>query len=183
MQKRSIEHAWKVVLAVVALTATAMALYVLLFERKTRQEDDRVSAARLEEALAESRAEILAQLRAEAAKRESAEQPGDQPLPNTVMRRGESGGRGLQPVLDSRDTQEAALARLQESLASLERQVEHSDRTLRRDLEELRAGVRREQDLSSKALGLLLVALIPLILHFLASLWTRWDGKGGEGER
>jgi hypothetical protein len=180
MQKRSLEHAWKLALAVIALTATALALYLLVFERRSRQKDDQVSAARLEEALAESRAEILAELRDEAAKEAAAEQPGDQPLPGTVLRRGESGGRGLQPVLDSRETQEAALARLQESLASLERRVEQSDRTLRRDLDELRAGVRREQDLSSKAQGLLLVALIPLVLHLLASLWTTWSRRGEE---
>lgn len=184
MQKRSTEHAWKVALAAVALIATAMALYVLLFERRSRQEEERAAAARLEEALAESRvrsrAEILAQPRAEAAQEESTGTTGDQPLPDTVIRRSET-GRELQQVLDSRASQEAALARLQESVASLESEMERSDRALRRDLEELRAGLRREQDVSSKALGLLLIALIPLILHLLASLWTPRDRKGGEG--
>ncbi|HSK81603.1 MAG TPA: hypothetical protein VLQ45_34430, partial [Thermoanaerobaculia bacterium] len=71
MQKRFPGSPWKVVLALVALMATAMALYVQLFERKSRLEEDRLSAARLENALGESRlrlkAEILAQLRAELA--------------------------------------------------------------------------------------------------------------------
>ena len=183
MQKRSTERAWQMVLAAVAFVAMALALYVLLFERRSRQEEDRKTAARLEEALAESRvrlrAEILAQLRAEAAQEESAGTTGDQPLPNTVIRRSET-GRELQQVLDSRSSQEAALTRLQERLASLESQMERSDRTLRRDLEELRAGLRREQDVTSRALGLLVIALIPLLLHLLASVRTPRDGKGGE---
>ncbi|MFL6196081.1 MAG: hypothetical protein ACJ75H_18020 [Thermoanaerobaculia bacterium] len=168
MQKRSMGSAWKVALAVVALAATAMALYVQIFEPRSRREEDRASAVRLEEALAESRVrlktEILAELRAELAKQESTAQPDDQPLPNAVLRRSESGGgRTLQQVLDSQGSREAVLD-------GLARQKEHSDRALRRDLEELRAEVRRERDISGKTLSLLLAAMVPLVIHLLASL-------------
>ena len=171
MRKRSLGSAWKVILSVIALMATAMALYVQIFERRSRQEEDRLAAVRMEEALGAARArlktEILAELRAELAKGGSTGQPGDQPLPNSVLRRGESGGRSLQQVLTSTEARGAALARFQESLDSLAGQVEQSDRALRRDLEE----VRREQAISSKTLGLLLVALVALVLHLLTTLW------------
>jgi hypothetical protein len=167
------ERSWKMALAVIALGAMAMAFYVQFFERKARQEEDRLAAARLEEALAESRARVavLERHRAALAKEEAAEQSGDQPLPGAVLRRGESGGgSALQQVRDFRDEQEAALVRLQESLDTLALQMERSDQILRRDLEEIRAGGRREQDASRKTLSLLLVALIPLVLHLLISL-------------
>jgi len=61
---------------------------------------------------------------------ESTGQPGDQPLPNAV---------------------------------------------LRRDLEE----VRREQDISAKTLGLLLVALVALVIHLLTSLWAPGNIRHG----
>jgi hypothetical protein len=168
MQKRSLQAA----LAAVALVATVLALYVQLFERRSRQAEDRVSAARLEAALAESRAglkaEILAQLRSELARDGAAGQPGDQPRPDTVLRRGESGGgRALQQEAQGA---QAARARSQERLDALALQMEQSDRALRRDLDAMRAEVRREQAVSGKAMGLLLAALIPLVLHFLASL-------------
>jgi hypothetical protein len=176
-------RAWKVVLSVVALMATAMALYVQIFERRSRQEEDRLAAIRLEEALGAARTrlkiEILTELRAELEKKGSTGQPGDQPLPNAVLRRGETdGGRVLQQVLASADAQEAARARFRASLDSLTGQMEQSDRALRRDLEE----VRREQDISGKTLGLLLVALVPLVIHLLTSLWPPEDitGKGIE---
>jgi hypothetical protein len=164
------ERSWKVALAVISLMALAMALYVQLSERRARQEKDRLAAARLEEALAESRArvEVLERHRAELRKEEAAEEAGDQPLPGAVLRRGESGA--LRQVRD-KDEREAALTRLQESLDTLALQVERSDQTLRLDLEEIRAGVRREQDASRKTLSLLLVALIPLVVHLLLSLW------------
>jgi len=172
MRKRSMGPAWKVALAVIALIATAVALYVQLFEPRPRQEEERLSAARLkEDALAESRlkAEILARRREQ---EEATNQPGDGPLPNAVLRRGESGGgSALQQVRDSQDAQETALARLQESLDALALQTERSDRALRRDLEEMRAEVRRERDVSGKVRSLLIVALIPLVIHLLASLW------------
>lgn len=169
MRKRSMGPAWKVALAAVALTATAMALYVQLFERRARQEEDRLAAVRLEEALEESRsrAEALEQRRAELAK--EAGEPAGQPLPGAVLRRGESGS-ALQQVRNSQDEQAAALARLQESLDTLALQMEQSDQALRRDLEQVRAGVRREQDASNKTLALLLAALVPLVLHLLLSL-------------
>lgn len=182
MRKRSLEPAWRAALALTALLAVAMALYVQFVERKSSQEADRTSAARLEEELAASRVrvETLEKLRAEPAQESSPEQPGDQPLPDTVLRRGESAGSALQQVLDSRDAQQAALVRLQESLDALERRMEQSDRALRRDLEELRAGVRREQDASGKVQSLLLVALIPLLLHLLTSLRPRRDRERDE---
>ena len=178
MQKRSMGQAWQVALAVVSLMATAMALYVQLFERRSRQEEDRLAAVRLEEALAESRlrlkAEILAELRAELAS--GMGKQGDQPLPNAVLRRGESGSRVLQQVLASEDAQ---LARFQEGLDSVAHQMEQSDRSLRRDLEDIRAEMRRNLDVSAKVLSLLLVAVVPLVLHLLVSLWPRTDGEAG----
>jgi len=174
MQKRSLEQAWRVGLAAIALIATAMALYVQLFERRSRQDEDRIAAARLETALAESRArlkaEILTELRAELAPESSTEKPGTQPLPNSVLRRGESGtGSTLQQVRDLRGSQEG----LGESLDTLARRAEESDRALRRDLEELRAEVRRERDVSGKVVSLLLAALVPVVVLLLGSGWRR----------
>jgi hypothetical protein len=186
MQKRSALSVWKAALAGVALITTVMALYVQLFERRSRQEEDRLFAARLERALAESRerlkAEILAELRAALAGEEPAEPQADEPLPNAVLRRSEpGGGSALQQVLDSPGSLPAVLARLEKGLDSLGRQVESSDRALRRDLEELRAGVQREQEVSGHALSLLLVAVISLVLHLLLSLWR--PGDAGREER
>jgi hypothetical protein len=164
---------WKLALALMALTAMAMALYIQSSERRARKEEERLTAARLEAALAESRArvEILERHRAELVKEAAAEQPSDQPLPGAVLRRGESGkGSSLQQVRDFQDEQETALVRVQESLDTLALQMERSDQALRRDLEEVRAGVRREQAASRKTLRLLLVALIPLVVHLLISL-------------
>jgi hypothetical protein len=180
MRKRSMGRAWKVALSVVALMATAMALYVQIFERRSRQEQDRLAAVRLEEALGAARArlkvEILAELRAELAKGEATGPSGDQPLPNAVLRRGESGeGRVLQQVLASANAQEAARSRFRASLDALASQMEQSDRALRRDLEE----IRREQEISGKTLGLLLVALVPLVIHLLASLWPPGETRRG----
>jgi hypothetical protein len=165
----------KAALAAIALMATLMALYVQLFERRSREADDRIAAARLEAALAESRvrlkAEILAQLEAELTRQESTGQKGDQPRPDTVLRRGEPGGSGASGALQQvQGSQAAARARFQENLDSLAREMEQSDRALRRDLEETRAEMRREREIARKTLLLLLAALIPLVLHFLASL-------------
>jgi len=165
----------------IAVAAMAMALYVQLFEQRPRQEEERLAAARLkEDALAESRlkAEILARRRME---EESREPPGDGPLPNAVLRRGESGGgSALRQVRDSQDAQEAALVRLQESLDDLALQTERSDRALRRDLEEIRAELRRERDTSGKVRTLLLAAVVPLVIHLLASFWLPGDRKEDE---
>lgn len=186
MKKRSLGTAWKVALTAAVVMAMAMVLYLQLFERRSLREEDRISAARLEEALAESRArleaEILAELRAELAKGGPAGESGDRPLPNAVLRRGESGGLALQQVFDSQEIRQAGLARLT-------RQMERSDRALRRNLEELRAEVRRERNVSGKILTLLLVAFVPLVAHFLAFLWapgdrTRVDGRSdASGDR
>jgi NurA-like 5'-3' nuclease len=182
MQKRSPEQAWKMVFAVVAVIATAMALYVQLFERRVREEQDRRAAARLGEALAESRlrlkTEILAELRAELAEETAAEKKNGQPLPNAVLRRGESGtGSSLQQVVGPLDSFE-----LRENLDALTRQMEQSDNSLRRDVEELRAEVRRDLGASGKVASLLLAALIPLVANLLFSIWQprRWR-RGEEG--
>lgn len=75
--------------------------------------------------------------------------------------------RALQRVQDSQD---AALARLRESLDALTLQTERSGRALRRDLEQVRAEVRREREVSGKVRLLLIAALIPLVLHLLFTL-------------
>jgi hypothetical protein len=162
----------KAVLAAIALMATLMALYVQLFERRSREAEDRIASARLEEALAESRvrlkAEIVAQLLAELTKPESSGQKDDQPRPGTVLRRSEAGGSSA--LLQVQGAQAASRARLQESLDALARETEQSDRALRRNLEEARAEIRREREVSRKSFLLLLAALIPLVLSLLASL-------------
>jgi flagellar biosynthesis/type III secretory pathway M-ring protein FliF/YscJ len=178
MRKRSLPSAWKMALAVFALAFLAMALYVQLVERRSRREADRLAAARLEEALEESRSNSaeLARRRSELMK-EPVEPPGDQPLPDAVLRRRESGkGSDLQQVRDSQDEQQAVLARVQESIDLLALQTERSDQALRRDVAAIRAEVRREQDASNKILSLLLAALVPLVLHLLTTL--QGDGKG-----
>jgi len=162
-------------LAAIALLATLMALYVQLFERRSREAEDRMAAARLDGALAESRArlkaEILAQLLAELAKTEATGPKDDQPRPGTVLRRGEdAGSSALQQVQAS---QAATRARFQENLDSLARETEQSDRALRRDLAETRAEIQREREVSRKSFLLLLAALIPLVLHLLVSLRER----------
>ena len=53
--------------------------------------------------------------------------------------------------------------------------MEQSDRALRRNLEE----IRREQEISGKTLGPLLVALVPLVIHLLASLWPPGEPRRG----
>ena len=166
MRKRSLASTWRVALAVLALIATAMALYVLLSERKPSPEE----SALVDSTTAETPAPIQAEEKA-------AEPPGDGPLPNAVLRRSESGGSALQQVRDSQDAQEAALARLQERLDALALQVERSDRALRRDLEEIRTEVRRERAASRKVLSFLLTALVPLVVHLLASLRPPGDEK------
>lgn len=178
MLKRSMGTAWKVALTLIALVALAMAFYVQFFEERSRREEDQLAATRLEAALAESRArleaEILAQLRADLAKG-SVPPSGNQPLPNAVLRRGESDGRTLEQVLDSREEQSSAR---QSGLIGLARQMEQSDRALRRDLNDLQAEIRRERDISGKTLRLLLIALIPVVAHLLSALWApRERGK------
>jgi hypothetical protein len=175
MQKRSVAQAWKVALAVIALMATCMALYVHLFERRSRQEEDRLAAARLEAALegarARLKAELLAELREELAKSEGGAGKAGQPLPGAVLRRSESAtDRALQQGLAAGGAEKAALDRLEDRLDSFARQMDESDRTLRLQLEEARAGSRREQAITAKILSLLLVALSSLVLVLVISL-------------
>jgi hypothetical protein len=184
MPKRPLEQVWKNALTVVALAATVMALYLQVFERRARQEEARLAAVRLDDALAGSRtrlrAEILAELREELRKDSPTDRPGSQPIPDAILRRLETGGNGaLEQALDG-SPQEALLATLNESFESLSRQMEESDRALRRDLEELRVATLRESDVSSKATNLMIVALACLTGNFLPSLWRRGNGAGEE---
>jgi small-conductance mechanosensitive channel len=156
------KSAGKVVLALVSLVAMSMALFQLL--APGARMGDQPSPAVQQQAREESR------LRAEIKQEAAAQPPGDQLLPNAVIRRGESGGRSLQQVLDSQESQEAALDRVQENLDRLAGQIENSNRALRQDVEELRADLRREREASRKTLILLLVALIPLVIHLLISI-------------
>lgn len=176
MRKRSPEQRWKVAFAAVAVIATAMALYVQLFERRVRQEQDRRAAARLEEALAESRlrlkTEILAELRAELAKGEATEPQKGQPLPDAVLRRSESGGSSaLQQIVGPLDS-----LQLREDLDDLSRQMEQSDRALRQNVEDIRAEIRRDLDAAGRVASLLIAAMIPLVVNLLFSIWPprRW---------
>jgi hypothetical protein len=167
------EQAWRKILTLVALAATLAAIYLQVFERGERRQEARQAAFRLEEALARSRAqlrtEIVAELRAEL-RRERAAAPSDlKPVPDTVLRRLETGAMGQ--ALGAFQADEAlVIAGLNESVASLSREVEEADRALRRDLEELRAATLREEDVSSRIMILLTVALACLIGRLLPSL-------------
>jgi hypothetical protein len=174
MERRSIGRVWKVALVAIALTATLMALYVQLFERRSRQEEDRLVAARLADALEGARsrlkAELFAELREELTKNESPSKPGGQPLPNAVLRRSETArDRVLQQGLASED---AALTRLEDRLDALARQMDESDRTVRRNLEEIRVEMRREEAVTAKVTSLLLAALLSLVLVQVISVLT-----------
>lgn len=176
MRTRTIERTAKLIAAVIALAAAAMALYVQLFEVRARQEESRLAALRLESALAESRsrlkAEILAELRAEVARGGSIP-PGNEPISGSVLRRPESSATSarssaLEPTLPSPPL---TLSGLAQGLESLSQQTQEADRALRRDLEEFRAATRRELDAAAKATLLTLVALIPLAVYLLFSYW------------
>jgi hypothetical protein len=181
--RNSAEKTWKMAATVVALTALVMALYVQITGLRSRQEEARAAATRLEEALAGSRtrlkAEILAELRAELSKRPSTaqeDQADQQPLPDAVLRRGEDEGGAFEQVVDSRSP-ERSLGRLNQSLRSLSTQMEESDQLQRRNLEELRLAVRAELDASRRATGLVLVVLIPLVVNLLYSFWREREGE------
>ena len=174
MRGRCLERAGKLIAAIVALAAGTMALYVQLFEVRARQEESRLAALRLESALAESRsrlkAEILAELRADAAKGSSAVSGNQEPIPGSVLRRPESGtgSPALEPTLPSPPL---TLSGLAQGLESLSQQTREVDRALRGDLEELRAATRRELDAAAKATVLALIALISLAAYLLLSYW------------
>jgi hypothetical protein len=185
MRRRFREPAWRMTLTVVALTATVMALYVQLLGLRSRQEENRAAAARLEDALAESRtklkAEILAELRAELAKEKSGPpEAAGQPVPDTVLRRLESGtnaGEALGPAADpTRAGRPLTTGGLNQRLNLLATEAEESDRALRRDLEELRLSTQNELEVSRRATGLILVALIPLVIDLLYSAWPKREG-------
>jgi hypothetical protein len=203
MRQWSGEQAWRMTLTAVALTATAMALYVQVFGLRSRQEEARAAAARLDDALAESRsrlkAEILAELRAELENGDKAEKGKDatseqagQPIPDTVIRRLESAedesgalGQAFDPTLSGRPP---TISRLAAGLKLLAAQSAESDRALRRDLDELHLATRRELDVSRQATSLILAALIPLVLDLLYSVWrgreqVRRSGSAGSVRR
>jgi hypothetical protein len=180
MRKRR-PQTWKNALTLVALAATLGALYLQIFERRARQEEARLAAVRLDDALAESRArlrsEVLAALRAEL-EAESAPSPsGQEPRPDTVLRRLEAGGTAngaLEQALGPSSSREALLlARVNNAIAALTRQTEEADRSLRRDLEELRAATLREQDVAWKTSALALIAVLCLVGRALPDLWPR----------
>jgi hypothetical protein len=188
MGKRPVEQVWRTALTIVALAATVMALYLQIFEKRAGREEARLAAVRLDDALAESRtrlrAEILAELRAELRKENNAAEPGTQPIPDTVLRRLETGGNpgdALGQALNGFRPEEAlVIAGFNDALKSLARQTEESDRALRRDLEELRAATLRESDLSSKTTILMLVALVSLVGQFLR--WPYSSAHQGDQE-
>ncbi|MES1242013.1 MAG: hypothetical protein ABUT39_10375 [Acidobacteriota bacterium] len=178
------EPVWKKVLTIVALAATVLAIYLQAFERGARREEARLAAVRLEEAIARSRArlrtEIVAELRAELRRESAAAPSGSKPVPDTVLRRLETGATGQ--ALGAFQPDEAqVLANLNESVESLSREVEEADNALRRDLEELRAATLREEEVSSRIMILLTVALACLIGRLLPSL--RPGGHGVRQER
>lgn len=157
---------WRMVLTFVALAATLAALYLQVFERRARQEESRLAAARLDQALAESRVRLREEILAELRKENDAAESGTQPVPDTVLRRLETGGNGLDVF---RPQEALVIAGLDQDLQALERQTEESDRALRRDLDDLRAATQREADVSFKASILMLAALLCLIVQLLAS--------------
>lgn len=182
MSGKPLERSAKLVAAVVALTAAAMALYVQLFEVRARQEESRLAALRLDDALGESRsrlkAEILAELRADGA-RGGSEPAANQPTPGSVLRKPESGksasgarSPGLEPSLP---TPPLTLSGLAQGLESLAQQTQEADRALRRDLEEFRAATRSELDAAAKVRILTLIALLPLVAYLLLSYWLQPD--------
>lgn len=165
------EQAWRTALTLIALVATAMALYLQIFERRALQEEARQAAVRLDQAIAESRARLRAEIFPKPREEDEAAQTGAQPLPDTVLRRLETGGEAgtaLEQALDAFGPQEArVIARLGESLDSLARQMEESDLALRRELEELRAAALREAEIAFKTTILMLVALASLVGELL----------------
>lgn len=179
MQTRSLQQVWRGVVAAVALTATAMALYTHFFEARSRQEEARAAALRLEDALVESRSrlkgEILAELRADLAAGRTGAESAEGPLPDAVLRRpgrDEDPSGALRQSLDPTSLgQPLTLGRVAERVESLAIQMDESDRALRRDLESFRAATQRELDASSAARTLVLVALIALVLHLLSAWW------------
>jgi hypothetical protein len=190
MPNRSLETAWKLALTAVTLIALATALYLQLFERRALREEERLAGLQ-QEALAAAQKpqgnEDIPQLRTDLVEGVAPEPQRDQPLPNAVLRRGESGtGSALQQFVGPPDTQQL-LVQLQASVDALSRRMEESDRAQRRDLDAWRAQVRRELDAVNRVLTFLLVALVPLVAHFLVSVWKpmRWrrgEQKEGTGE-
>jgi hypothetical protein len=177
MPKRPAEQAWRMAMIVIALTATVLALYFQLAGMRSRAEEAQAAAARLEEALAGSRtrlkAEILAELRADLAKSETADQSGREPLPDTILRRLESGEGDLgtlEQVIDP-TRPGGALLRFNQALQLLSQQMEESDRMLRRDLEAFRIEVRGELDAVRRGEALMLAVLILLVIDLLLAFW------------
>lgn len=170
------EKPWKIVLTVVALVAAILALYLQFFERRARQEEARLAASRLDEALAASRtrlkAEILAELRADLSKARPPADKSTQPVPGAVLRRREAdedAGSELGQAVDPSSLREAGGLRMSERFATMSKQMDDSDRALRKDLEELRAMTRRELDVASRATSLIAIALIAVVLRLVGT--------------
>lgn len=191
MQTRSMQQVWRGTLAVVALAATVMALYAHFFEARSRQDEARAAALRLEDALVESRsrlkAEIVAELRADLAAGRSGAEPAEGPVPDAVLRRpgrDEDASGALRQALDPTSVgPPLTLSRLAERVEALAIQMDESDRALRRDLESFRAATQRELDASSMARSLALVALIALVLHLLATWRSEAPQRSEAGPR
>jgi hypothetical protein len=156
---------WRAGLLAAALAATVAALYVLVLEGGGGREADRLAAARLEEALGASRerlkAEILAELRSPAPPEGTAG-----PVAGSVLRRSETASdRALGQALASGGDR----AFLAQRLAGVERQLDRAEGSRRRELEELRAELRRTERIQRKALGLLLAAVVLLEAYVLTA--------------
>lgn len=155
MQKRSPWHALKLVLLAVALITTAMALYVHVSERTSQ-----------EQIFVEPPAELETGIPEELQKAEPPAQESDGPRPGAVLRRSESArDRALQQALSPESSTAAAIARLEQRVEAMDRQADQAGRVVHRDLEEIRAAVRRERSATGKIIGLLLAALASLGLH------------------
>lgn len=163
MPRRSLELPWKTLLIAIALAAAALALYLHLFELRSRQQAARLASSRLERAVDDARvrlkAEILAELRAGSARAD----PDTQPLPGTVLRRREPGpdapsalGQSFDPLAPDGSPTLAA------RIAALSARLEESERTLRRDLDDLRATTESAAEVAHQVTSLVLVALIAL---------------------
>ena len=170
-------------LVVVALTATVLALYVQLFGLRARQAEAREAAARLDDALAESRtrlkAEILAELHADLAQSEEETASGQQPLPDAVFRleEGEERAGAFAQVVDPARPGES-LVRMALGVRTLAKQMEESDRALRRNLEELRIETRDQWDAARRAAGLTLIVLVLLVIDLVSSSFRREKNEG-----
>lgn len=166
MTRRAPELPWRILLISTALAAATLALFLHLFELRSRQQEVRRAADRLERAVAEARVQLREELLAELRAGDARAEPDEEPRAGTVLRRREpaqdarSGlgqssdplGRGGAPSLD-------ALAR---RVAGLAQRTEEAELALRRDLEDLRAATESQADVAREVTTLSLIALLAL---------------------